>query len=225
MPFNYDKYADFRYTEDVSKIFKNCYCFGAAFTATAGGAMLTGGAAVSANLALASTLVSVVGAVSQGQSQAANARFQGQVAGQNAELARRNQVRSQQQAVIDEEDFRRDSAASIARRFAAGGATGQLLDRGSFASTQGQAAGEDELTALRLRNQFAVRTGDFGLEAQNETAQGQLFGAQAKQAGTSSLFNAGSSLFSGASSISSKIPSSSPKKTSTLKSKYPSIKF
>jgi len=225
MPFNYDKYADFRYTEDVSKIFKNCYCFGAAFTATAGGAMLTGGAAVSANLALASTLVSVVGAVSQGQSQAANARFQGQVAGQNAEMARRNQVRSQQQAVIDEEDFRRDSAASIARRFAAGGATGQLLDRGSFASTQGQAAGEDELTALRLRNQFAVRTGDFGLEAQNETAQGQLFGAQAKQAGTSSLFNAGSSLFSGASSISSKIPSSSPKKTSTLKSKYPSIKF
>ena len=225
MPFNYDKYADFRYTEDVSKIFKNCYCFGAAFTATAGGAMLTGGAAVSANLALASTLVSVVGAVSQGQSQAANARFQGQVAGQNAELARRNQVRSQQQAVIDEEDFRRDSAASIARRFAAGGATGQLLDRGSFASTQGQAAGEDELTALRLRNQFAVRTGDFGLEAQNETAQGQLFGAQAKQAGTSSLCNAGSSLFSGASSISSKIPSSSPKKTSTLKSKYPSIKF
>lgn len=206
MPFNYEKHKDFRPTEEVSKIFKNCYCFGAV-----AGAGITA-ATVSANLAVVGTLVSAAGAISQGQAASSNARFQGQVAAQNAEIARRNQVRSAQQARIDEGDFRRQSSAALAARFAQGGATGQLLDGGSFASIQNQIAGEDELTALRLRNQFAVRTGDFGLEAQNETAQGQLFGAQAKQAGTSSLFNAGSSLFSGASKISSKIPSSSPKK-------------
>jgi len=199
MPFNYEKHKDFRPTEEVSKIFKNCHCFGAV------GVGLGTAAAVSANLALVGTVVSAVGAISQGQSAAGNARFQEQVAAQNQELSRRNQVRSAQQAKIDEAEFRRESSFDLARRLAEGGGSGQLLNVGSFAAKQMQKAGDDELTALRLRNQFAVRTGDFGLEAQSNAAQGQLFGTQAKQAGTSSLFKAGSSIFSGASSLSSKV--------------------
>ena len=58
MPFNYEKHADFRPTEEVSKIFKNCYCFGAV-----AGAGITA-ATISANLALVGTLVSTVGAIS-----------------------------------------------------------------------------------------------------------------------------------------------------------------
>ena len=50
MPFNYEKHADFRPTEEVSKIFKNCYCFGAV------GFGLTAGAAVAANLAVVGTI-------------------------------------------------------------------------------------------------------------------------------------------------------------------------
>ena len=199
MPFNYDKHdARFGYHDTANNIFKNCHCFGLATTAV----FATTAGTVAANLALVGTLVSVVGVISQGQSAAGNARFQGQLAAQDAELARRNQVRSEQQAKIDEDDFRRQSAAALGERFSKGGATGTLLDQGSFSSIQGQIAGEDELNALRLQNQFAVRTAGFASDAQRSTAQGQLFGAQAKQAGTASLFDAGSAIFSGDSSIS-----------------------
>ena len=222
MPFNYDKHADFGYSEEVANIFNNCYCFGTA-AVTAAGFGVAAGSATAANLALIGTIVSVVGAVSQGQSAAGNARFQSQVAGQNAELARRNQVRSQQQAAIDEEDYRRDSSRALAARRAAGGGIGVLLSEGSFAAGQAEIEGENELNALRLRNQFAVRTGEFGLEAQSQAAQGQLFGAQAKQAQTASLFKAGSAVFSGASSIAGKTGSAG-STGSSLKGKYPSIK-
>lgn len=186
---------DFWPCPEVETIFSNCYCFGA--FATAGFTT----AAIAANIAVVGTVVSTIGVISAGQSAAGNARFQGQVAGQNAELARRDQVRSEQQAKIDEDDFRRQASRELAARFASGGATGVLLNEGSFSSIQNQIAGEDELNALRLRNQFAVRTSGFGLEAQNQTAQAGLFGAQAKQAGQSAAFSAGSQLFSGASSI------------------------
>ena len=188
---------DFWPCPEVETIFSNCYCFGLATTAV----FATTAGTVAANMALVGTLVSVVGVISQGQTAAGNARFQGQVAGQNAELARRDQVRSEQQAKIDEDAFRRTKSFDYARRFAARGKTGTLFNQGSYAAAENAIAGEDELDALRLRNNFAVRTSGFGLEAQSATAQAGLFGAKAKQAGQSAMFSAGSQLFSGASTI------------------------
>ena len=84
---------------------------------------------------------------------------------------------------------------------------------GSFAAIQNQQEGDAELNALRLRNNFAVRTAGFGLEEQSATAQSGLFGAKAKQAKSSAMFSAGSQLFSGASTIAGgfKSPTKAPK--------------
>ena len=186
---------DFWPCPEVETIFSNCYCFGAFALG------MTTGAVVAANIAVVGTIVSTVGAISAGQSAAGNARFQGQVAGQNAELARRNEVRSAQQAKIDEEDFRRTASFERGRRIAAKGKTGTLFNQGSYAAAENAIAGEDELNALRLRNQFAVRTSGFAVEGQNQTAQAGFSASAAKQAASAGLFAAGGQVFKGAQSI------------------------
>ena len=188
---------DFWPCPEVETIFSNCYCFGAFALG------MTTGAVVAANMALVGTVISTIGVISQSQTASGNARFQGQVQSQNAELARRNEVRSTQQAKIDEDNFRRDSSRQQAARTAAGGKTGVLLDTGSFANIQSNIEGENELNALRLRNQFAVRTSGFAVERQNQTAQAGFSANAAKQAATQGLFNAGGQVFKGAQSIGS----------------------
>ena len=188
---------DFWPCPEVETIFSNCYCFGAFALG------MTTGAVVAANMALVGTVISTVGMISQGQTAAGNARFQGQVQAQNAELARRNEVRSAQQAKIDEDDFSRKASFERGRRIAAKGKTGALFNQGSQAAVESAIAGEDTLSALRLRNQFAVRTSGFAVEGQNQTAQAGFSANAAKQAATQGLFNAGGQVFKGAQSIGS----------------------
>ena len=179
---------------------KKCYCFGAAVamgaTAAAGSTtLLAAGAATAANMSLIGGIVSTVGMIQQGQSQASQARFQAGVANNNAIIAQQQATRARQQAKIDAQDFSRGQSDVFGSRRALLGNTGVGATTGSPLSVSSDFGGESELNRKRIINQGFVSENRFQQEAMNQRAQVGLFAASGKQAVTGSLFKAGGQLF------------------------------
>jgi hypothetical protein len=177
------------------EIYKRSFCFGAV------GVGLTTGAAVSANIALAGAVMSTVGTISQGQAAAGQARFQSQVANNNAIVAQQQADRAVQEAKINEDDFRRQQSRLLASRRATQGGAGVDQAAGSPLLVSSDFAGESELNALRIRNQGAVNINRLEQNVLNQQGQAGLFANQARTAGRNALFRGGSTLLSGAGTI------------------------
>ena len=188
--------------QDVNKMFASkVNCFGAAFTAAAGGALMAGGTAVAANMALVGTLVSVAGVVMAGRQASSQAQFQAGVANNNAIVAQQQADRAAQQGRIDEGDFRRQQSDLFASRRALLGGQDIASGSGSPLAVTRDFAGESELNALRVRNQGQVNVNTIQQQVRDQRSQSSLFGQKAKSAATNSAFRAGGQLFSGAGSI------------------------
>jgi hypothetical protein len=154
---------------------KKCYCFGAAVmagaTAAAGSTtLLAAGTATAANMALVGGLISTVGMIQQGQSQASQARFQAGVANNNAIIAQQQATRARQQAKIDAQDFSRGQSDVFGSRRALLGNTGVGATTGSPLSVSSDFGGESELNRKRIINQGFVSENRFQQEAMNQRA-------------------------------------------------------
>lgn len=133
-------------------------------------------------LQIAGTVMSVVGALKQGQAQSDAMNFNAQMAGQNATVAR-------QQAAADEARQRRENLLRAGNLRAGYGASGVTLD-GSPLDVLEMAATTGELDAQNIRYKGSLRAIGYENSAALDTAG-------ASNALTSSYYRAGSELLSG----------------------------
>jgi len=184
---------------DVDELFeKKCDCFGAVLT---GSAVLSGAAAVSANIALIGTLVSGYGMIQQGQAAGSQAAFQAGVAQNNATIAQQQATRARQQARIDSQDYSRQQSDLMASRRALLGTTGGEAGAGSALAVSSDFSGESKLNAMRIMNQGEVNANRLQQEVMNQKSQAGLYGMQGRQAVKSSYYKAGGNLFQTGSKI------------------------
>jgi len=142
------------------------------------------------SIAIAALVVSVAGTVSAGIAARNQAKFQSEVAQQQAD-------RAKLVAEANEGDFRRKISRQIATIKAAKGeiSGSQLLSLEDFTA-------EAELDALTIRNQGVVQQNRLEQQA-------SLFSASARNAGTATAFRSGAQLLTGFSSIQNKFGGSS----------------
>lgn len=133
-------------------------------------------------LQIAGTVMSVVGALQQGQAQSDAMNFNAQMAGQNATVAR-------QQAAADEARQRRENLLRAGNLRAGYGASGVTLD-GSPLDVLEMAATTGELDAQNIRYKGSLRAIGYENSAALDTAG-------ASNALTSSYYKAGAELLSG----------------------------
>jgi hypothetical protein len=159
----------------------------------------------------ASTAVSAIGAIQQGQaqeasykSQAAAAEYNSQINQNNATVAKYNAQSSAQQAAAAEDAQRRKFAA-LEGSASAGVAQSGTGFEGSNADVLKQNAVNNELDALNIRYQGNQQKNSFINTSSNYNAQSNLdlMGASAARnnasnAVTGSYLNAGSNLLAGA---------------------------
>lgn len=129
------------------------------------------------------TVVSVIGALQQGQASSNAASFNAQVASQNAELARR-------EAAMAAAQNERETTLRLGAIRAAQGHSGGTGDAGSVLDVLGDAAAQSE-----LERQNIIYRGE--LKARGFTNTAMLDTQAASNATTGSLFKAGSELLSG----------------------------
>lgn len=172
---------------------------------------LSTAAIISLGATALSTGLGVVGMVGQQQAQAqaasanaAQARYQAQVAEQNRELARRQQADALQRGQVAEDNRRRVTAQQIGQQTAALAGQGTDLD-GSPTDILGDTAATGELDARTIRANAAreaygyqVQGLGYGNTAALETTRA------ANSTYTPNYLGAGASLLSGASTLSDK---------------------
>lgn len=186
---------------DVENLFvKKVDCFGTA-AATYLGIGVAAGSATAANLALVGTLVSVAGTVMSGQQAAGQAKFQAGVANNNAIVAQQQADRARKQAEIDEDDFRRQQSDLFGSRRSLFGKTNIEATTGAPLAVSGDFERENELQALRVRNQGAVNVNSLQNSVRQQQGQAGLFASKASNAVTNSAFRAGGTLFDNASTF------------------------
>jgi hypothetical protein len=183
---------------------KKCCCFGAAvaiggptLAGTVGGATIfaTTGAAVAANMSLLGTVISGVGMLQSGKSEASQMAFQAAVAQNNATVARQQRDRALKTAELDAKDFTRQQGDLMATRRSLMGDTGAQATTGSPLAVSSDFAGESAYNAAKIRNQGFVTANRLEQDIRNQQGQASLYGMQGRQAVKSSYYKAGGSLF------------------------------
>lgn len=163
-------------------------------------------------LTIASTAISAVGSIVQGQQQAANYNAQAQANAYNAQVQRNNAIIAENnaraasdQANAKEEAQRRHFRSLQGQAIAGVAQSGTGFD-GSNEDLLKQNAVANELDALTIRYEGQNQSNAFTAEANNRRAQADLeqFSSgvnrmNASNAITASYFNAGANLLSGAS--------------------------
>ena len=185
--------------DDVNNLFaKKVHCFGLAATTPA---ILGSATALQANMAILAAVgtgVSVMGQMQQGQQAANQARFQAQVAQNDAIIAGQQRDRAIKTAASNEADYRRAQDAEMGRRFSLFGNTGVQRGAGAPLAVSRDFAGETELQALRLRNEGDVTANRLQQSVLNQQSQAGLFATKARNERTNTFTRAGGELFSGA---------------------------
>ena len=147
------------------------------------------------------SVVSVMGAVQQGQAAAAQADYSAKVARQNAEIDRRKADDASERGRLESEKMKEKGRQFSGAQKAALASQGTRMDTGSPLAIQIDTAGITASDDATLRyNAMLERSGFLSNAAQAETrARGSEFESSlAKQA---SFYNAGSTLLTGASSL------------------------
>ena len=153
---------------------------------------------VAANAAIIGTIVAVTGTIQQGKQAANQAKFQAQVAQNDAVIAGQQRDRAIKTAASNEEDYRREQSSIFGSRNALLGKTGVQRGAGSPLSVSTDFAGETELNALRLRNEGDVNANRLQQSVLNAQSQAGLFATKARNERTNTFTRAGGELFSGA---------------------------
>jgi len=130
-------------------------------------------------LAGAQAVVGVSGAIAGARAQEAQARFDAKVADRNSKIAR-------EQALADADDKRRRNAKQLSSIRAAYGANNLAFDGSALDFFEDQAA-EGELAVARIIYKGEVRSQGFDI-------QSNISSAEAANASTAGILNAGSAL-------------------------------
>lgn len=171
----------------------------------------TTAAAASAALAVAGTAVSAYGMYQNAQAQnaasqnaAAQARYQSQVATQNANMAEQAAREDRYQGYLNSEAQKRKTLQVIGEQRAAEGASGAVVDSGSFMDVTLDTTERGTLDALALQHQGDIQAWKDEIQATNYKNQSALQSASAAAYGSQyhdPLMAAGGSLLQGAGQI------------------------
>ena len=149
-------------------------------------------------LVIASSAVQAVGAIKQGQAQAASYKSAAQAADYNATMARLNAGVAGEQANAAEEQQRRQFRSLQAKGVVAAAESGAGLD-GSNYDVLAQNAVANELDALTIRYEGQMKARGLLAQSELDKLDAQAKRRAAKDAMTGAYLNAGASLLSGAS--------------------------
>jgi roadblock/LC7 domain-containing protein len=171
-------------------------------------------AAIPIILAVASTAMSVVGSIQQGNAQEAQYKAQAQAQEYNAKISENQAIATNQQTSAREDAERRQ------RRIALGGARASmaesgLTDSGSILDMFDQSAINSELDVLNTRFEGNMAARGFNEQATLDRYAAANSRSNAKSASTAKWINAGSALISGASSAYSGYKTAEFQKTQT----------
>ena len=159
---------------------------------------------ITAIAAVASTAVGVASAQQQAQAAKNQAKFQQQVAANNAIIAQQNATRIRQQAEVAEEEqrerLRLTKGAATARLAASGLLVDDDVDATSALFLQ-DIAESGEYDILKLRDNYEQEARAAEIQGSNFQAQSSLFGLQASN--QSPGFAAAGALLSGAGKVAS----------------------
>jgi hypothetical protein len=152
-------------------------------------------------LAAIGTATAVYGQVQAGNAQAANARYQSQVAANNAKIAQQNQVYAIQAGEAKAQAQSLRGAALSGRVRAALAANGVDVNSGSPLDVETGVRRAGELDTLTTMNNAALQA--YGYRAAASTGEGQagLLAAQAGQAQAGAAIGAAGTLLNNASSL------------------------
>ena len=125
---------------------------------------------------LAGTAVSAYGQMQQAKAANAQADYQAKVANNNARTAEMEAQYAEQQGQKNAEAQRRRTAIAIGAQRARMGASGAVVDSGSFLDLTLDTAHQGELDAMALLEEGQMEAWRARIQGTNYQAQGKLFG-------------------------------------------------
>lgn len=168
---------------------------------SAGAGLLTGVTAFQAaamDLSLVGMGMSAVGSYQQTEQANAQARYQSQVMTQNAEMAEEAAREDKYQGYLNSEAQKRKTMQVVGAQRAAEGASGAVVDDGSFMDVTLDTVERGTLDALALQHQGDVQAWKDRVQGANYTNQANLYSAASER---DPLLPVGGSLLSGAGQI------------------------
>lgn len=175
----------------------------AAFGAVAAGTATAAQAAIAVG-----TVATVAGAGSTAYgaySDMQQAKFQSQVAKNNAKTSELNRQSELMDGAAQESMARTETGRRIAGALAAQGANGLDVNFGSPAELRGALQNEGDLDAMTIRYNATKRALGFSTQASGFLVESQGYKQAAKSAGIGGAFEVGSTFISGASSLANKV--------------------
>ena len=149
-------------------------------------------------LAAASMGMSALGQIQQGKAAAASAKYNAQVAENNAVVARQNAAFAGAEGNANAERQGMKTRAAVGAMKAAQAANGIDVNSGSAVDVRSSAAELGQLDAITIRSNAARRAYGFETEAVNDQAQAALDRAGGKAAQKASYIGAASTILGGA---------------------------
>lgn len=153
---------------------------------------------------IASTAVSVVGAISQGEQASAQAKAKAKAEEYNAAIAR-NKAESSRAIASQKEDAQRRRARLIIGQQRASDAGSGFLATGSVADSEMQSMVNAELDAMNIRYQGDMEAKGYLSQAGMSEFNADNYGIAASNATNSGYLGAASSMLSGASKVYTKM--------------------
>lgn len=152
-------------------------------------------------LAATAAVVSTVGALSRGRSEAQASNYQAQVAQNNAQVAEQNAKYAEQAGGVRAQDIQQRGRVAQGRIKTAQAASGIEVNSGSAPMVRAGQAVNTEVDARRAEHDAALTAYGYRTQASGYRAQSGLDRMSASNARTASYFDAGGTLLSAASSI------------------------
>ena len=149
-------------------------------------------------LMIGSTVMGGVGAIQQGNAQAASAKYNAQVADMNSKLAQKSARDAVARGQIEEQQQRAKTSALIGQKRVAMAANGVDMKFGSPLDDLIDTATMGELDALTIRSNTYREERDIRQQGLNSSAQAGLYRAEAKSAKTGGFLNAFGTVLGGA---------------------------
>lgn len=147
---------------------------------------------------IAATAITAAGSVVGGINQNNQAKYQAQVANQNAALERNSANDARARGAIEEQRQYRRTAQLLGVQRAALASNGVEVDFGSAADLQTDTKTIGWEDAATIRENTVREARGFEINAYNDVAKGKAARAQGKAALIGGIFNAGSTILGGA---------------------------
>lgn len=180
---------------------------GADVAATAGTSISAGTAAAGLTgfqeLSLGASALSGLGAIGSSIAGEKSARYNSEIAANNAQIASQNATTSIQEGEANAAAASQASKAKIGGILANQGASGVDVNSGSSLDTRASAADVGELNAINIRSQAARTAYGYETSGVNDKAEQSMDESQAAYAPIQGAIGAGTSLLSGAAAINS----------------------